>query len=53
MTLDNLAEHSQYTNVRNTFTELLNYGVIPVVNENVSPLCLCVCVCPWQFAGFL
>ena len=38
MTLDNLAEHSQYVNVRNTFTELLNYGVIPVVNENVSLL---------------
>ncbi|KAF6260018.1 Aspartate/glutamate/uridylate kinase [Scenedesmus sp. NREL 46B-D3] len=34
LTLDNLAERSQYINARNTFTELLAYGTIPVVNEN-------------------
>jgi hypothetical protein len=36
LTLDNLANRSQYINARNTFTELLAYGAIPVVNENVS-----------------
>ena len=36
MTLDNLADRGQYINVRNTFTELLAYGVVPVVNENVG-----------------
>ncbi len=35
LTLDNLANRGQYLNARNTFTELLAYGVIPVVNENV------------------
>ncbi|KAG2493493.1 hypothetical protein HYH03_008309 [Edaphochlamys debaryana] len=34
LTLDNLANRGQYVNARNTFTELLAYGVIPVVNEN-------------------
>eukprot|EP00878_Enallax_costatus_P014066 GHUV01014710.1.p1 GENE.GHUV01014710.1~~GHUV01014710.1.p1 ORF type:complete len:460 (+),score=92.12 GHUV01014710.1:380-1759(+) len=34
LTLDNLADRSQYINARNTFTELLAYGAIPVVNEN-------------------
>ncbi|GBF97007.1 glutamate 5-kinase [Raphidocelis subcapitata] len=34
LTLDNLADRSQYVNARNTFTELLAYGTIPVVNEN-------------------
>lgn len=34
LTLDNLADRSQYINARNTFTELLAYGTIPVVNEN-------------------
>ncbi|PNG99833.1 putative glutamate 5-kinase, partial [Tetrabaena socialis] len=34
LTLDNLANRSQYLNARNTFTELLAYGVIPIVNEN-------------------
>jgi hypothetical protein len=38
LTLDNLADRSQYINARNTFTELLAYGTIPVVNENVSVL---------------
>ena len=36
LTLDNLANRGQYINARNTFTELLAYGAIPVVNENVS-----------------
>lgn len=36
LTLENLADRSQYINARNTFTELLAYGTIPVVNENVS-----------------
>eukprot|EP00879_Flechtneria_rotunda_P031118 GHRR01033970.1.p2 GENE.GHRR01033970.1~~GHRR01033970.1.p2 ORF type:complete len:183 (+),score=56.80 GHRR01033970.1:639-1187(+) len=34
LTLDNLADRSQYINARNTFTELLAYGTIPVVSEN-------------------
>lgn len=34
LTLDNLANRSQYINARNTFSELLHYGAIPVVNEN-------------------
>ncbi|GFH29989.1 PUA domain-containing protein, partial [Haematococcus lacustris] len=34
LTLDNLANRDQYLNARNTFTELLAYGAIPVVNEN-------------------
>ncbi|GAB4816496.1 hypothetical protein N2152v2_003542 [Parachlorella kessleri] len=34
LTLDNLANRSQYINARNTFEELLRYGAIPVVNEN-------------------
>lgn len=34
LTLDNLAELSQYTNTRSTFQELFAYGVVPVVNEN-------------------
>ncbi|GAX75186.1 hypothetical protein CEUSTIGMA_g2630.t1 [Chlamydomonas eustigma] len=34
VTLDNLADRGQYINVRNTFTELMAYGVVPVVNEN-------------------
>jgi glutamate 5-kinase len=37
LTLDNLANRGQYLNARNTFTELLAYGAIPVVNENVRP----------------
>lgn len=36
LTLENLADRNQYVNARNTFTELLAYGTIPVVNENVS-----------------
>jgi glutamate 5-kinase len=34
LTLDNLSEKQQYTNAVNTFHELLEYGVVPVVNEN-------------------
>uniref|UniRef100_A0A7S0RM90 PUA domain-containing protein n=1 Tax=Chlamydomonas leiostraca TaxID=1034604 RepID=A0A7S0RM90_9CHLO len=34
LTLDNLANRAQYLNARNTFTELLAYGVVPIVNEN-------------------
>ncbi|KAI8467687.1 MAG: Aspartate/glutamate/uridylate kinase [Monoraphidium minutum] len=34
LTLENLADRAQYINARNTFTELLAYGTIPVVNEN-------------------
>eukprot|EP00798_Chlamydomonas_sp_ICE-L_P013013 gene13013-3517_t len=34
LTLDNLANRGQYINARNTFTELLAFGAIPVVNEN-------------------
>eukprot|EP00889_Picochlorum_renovo_P007315 jgi/Picre1/34345/NNA_001817.t1 len=34
LTLDNLSDKQQYTNAVNTFQELLEYGVVPVVNEN-------------------
>lgn len=34
LTRNDIAEWSQYKNARNTFQELLNMGVIPVVNEN-------------------
>jgi len=34
LTLDNLANRAQYLNARNTFQELLSYGVVPIVNEN-------------------
>lgn len=34
LTLDNLANREQYLNARNTFNELLEMGVVPVVNEN-------------------
>eukprot|EP01024_Parvocaulis_polyphysoides_P055614 TRINITY_DN5717_c0_g1_i1.p1 TRINITY_DN5717_c0_g1~~TRINITY_DN5717_c0_g1_i1.p1 ORF type:complete len:405 (-),score=46.92 TRINITY_DN5717_c0_g1_i1:1380-2594(-) len=34
LTLDNWSSRQQYLNARNTFKELLEYGVIPVVNEN-------------------
>ncbi|KAG2438154.1 hypothetical protein HXX76_005762 [Chlamydomonas incerta] len=34
LTLDNLANRSQYLNARTTFIELLAYGVVPIVNEN-------------------
>lgn len=36
LTLDNLANRGQYVNARNTFTELLAYGVVPIINENVG-----------------
>jgi glutamate 5-kinase len=31
---NDIADRTQYLNAQNTFTELLNMGVIPVVNEN-------------------
>lgn len=34
LTLENLANRSQYLNARNTFAALFEMGVIPVVNEN-------------------
>ena len=34
LTLDNLANASQYTNTRSTFEELFSYNIVPVVNEN-------------------
>lgn len=34
LTLDNLADHDQYQNAAATFSHLLNYGVVPIVNEN-------------------
>ncbi|KAI8806297.1 Aspartate/glutamate/uridylate kinase [Cladochytrium replicatum] len=34
LTRDNLAERAQYLNACNTFRELLNFGVVPIVNEN-------------------
>jgi glutamate 5-kinase len=34
LTLENLANRSQYLNARNTFHALFELGVIPVVNEN-------------------
>jgi hypothetical protein len=51
LTLDNLADRSQYMNTRNTFTELLAYGTIPVINENVSAGCSVAVALPgpdWQ-----
>ena len=36
MTLENLSNRSQYLNARNTFVELMAFGAIPVVNENVG-----------------
>eukprot|EP00887_Chlorella_sp_A99_P002020 scaffold18.g2020.t1 len=38
LTLDNLANRSQYVNAKNTFEELLRYGVVPIVNENDTEL---------------
>lgn len=34
LTLDNLANRSQYVNAKNTFEQLLHYGAVPIVNEN-------------------
>ncbi|WPG98702.1 Hypothetical protein R9X50_00149600 [Acrodontium crateriforme] len=34
LTRNDIADRTQYLNAQNTFTELLNYGVIPIVNEN-------------------
>lgn len=37
-----MEQRTQYLNAQNTFTELLNMGVIPIVNENDT---LAVSVC--------
>lgn len=34
LTRNDIADRTQYLNAQNTFTELLNMGVIPIVNEN-------------------
>ena len=34
LTLDNIANRNQYLNARNTLSELMQYGVVPIVNEN-------------------
>jgi len=34
LTYDTFGERNQYTNARNTFLELLEWGVVPIVNEN-------------------
>ena len=34
LTLNNLSNQGPYLNARNTFQELLNYGTVPIVNEN-------------------
>lgn len=34
LTRDDLRSRQRFLNVRNTFAELLNWGVIPVINEN-------------------
>jgi glutamate 5-kinase len=44
LTLDNIANRGQYLNAANTLAALLDYGVVPVVNENdtvaVEQLCI-------------
>lgn len=39
-----MEQRIQYTNAQNTFSELLDMGVVPIVNENDT---LAVAVCPW------
>jgi glutamate 5-kinase len=34
LTLDNIANRGQYLNAANTLSALLDYGVVPVINEN-------------------
>lgn len=34
LTRDDFAERRRYLNIRHTFSQLLEYGVIPIVNEN-------------------
>jgi len=34
LTRNDIADRTQYLNAQNTFTELLNMGIIPIVNEN-------------------
>ena len=39
LTRDDLKNRTRFLNIRNTFSELLGWGVIPVVNENDSVSC--------------
>lgn len=34
LTRDAIADRERYINIRNTLTTLLNYGVVPIINEN-------------------
>lgn len=34
LTRENIADASQYNNAKSTLSELLNFGVIPIINEN-------------------
>lgn len=34
LTRNDIADRTQYLNAQNTFSELFNMGVIPIVNEN-------------------
>ncbi len=36
LTREDLAERERYTNLHNTFKELFDYGIVPIVNENDS-----------------
>lgn len=38
------SQRTQYQNAKNTFVELFNLGVIPIVNEN-DTLAVSVCQC--------
>eukprot|EP00210_Caulerpa_lentillifera_P001639 g1576.t2 len=44
LTNDNFVTHHHFLNARNTFLELMSYGVVPIVNENdtiaVEQLCI-------------
>ena len=48
VTAESLASDSQYSLARDTFRELLEYGAVPIVNENVRQLPRCPHVCVWQ-----
>ena len=36
LTREDLSDRDRYTNLRNTFKELFDYGIVPIVNENDS-----------------
>lgn len=38
VTAESMASDSQYSFARDTFEELLQYGAVPIVNENVRAL---------------